>query len=108
VVGVGVSEVGEDTIHYVDIDSDLSEYLIDLSIGEIFENCQIHHRNLSEGSSPKSSAFRAWMSERIRTSARAVIAAESGMVNPTPSKKNCKYCLVKRSCPVSSIVGGDD
>ena len=108
VVGVGVSEVGEDTIHYVDIDSDLSEYLIDLSIGEIFENCQIHHRNLSEGSSPKSSAFRAWMSERIRTSARAVIAAESGMVNPTPSKKNCKYCLVKSSCPVSSVVGGDD
>ena len=108
VVGVGVSEVGEDTVHYVDIDSDLREYLIDLSIGEIFENCQIHYRNLGEGAPPKSSAFRAWMSERIRTSTRAVTAAEKGMVNPTPSKKNCKYCLVKSSCPVSSVVGGGD
>jgi hypothetical protein len=85
VVGVGVSEVGEDTVHYVDIDSDLREYLIDLSIGEIFENCQIHYRNLGEAAPPKSSAFRAWMSERIRTSTRAVTAAENGMVNPTPS-----------------------
>ena len=108
VVGVGVSEVGEDTVHYVDIDSDLREYLIDLSIGEIFENCQIHYRNLGEAAPPKSSAFRAWMSERIRTSTRAVTAAENGMVNPTPSKKNCKYCLVKSSCPVSSVVGGGD
>ena len=108
VVGVGVSEVGEDTIHYVDIDSELRDYLVDLSIGKIFENCQIHHRNLGEGESPESSAFRAWMSERIRTSARAVTAAENGMVNPTPSDKSCKYCLVKSSCPTASIVGGDD
>jgi len=48
------------------------------------------------------------MSERIRTSARAVTAAENGMVNPTPSDKSCKYCLVKSSCPSASIVGGDD
>jgi len=108
VVGVGVSEVGEDTVHYVDIDSELKEYLKDLSIGEQFENCQIHYRNLNEAAPPKSNAFRAWISERIRTSARAVTAAEKGVVNPTPSKKNCKFCLVKNSCPVAAVVGGDD
>ena len=108
VVGVGVSEVGEDTVHYVDIDSDLAEYLKDLSIGEQFESCQIHYRNLNEAAPPKSNAFRAWISERIRTSARVVTAAGKGMVNPTPSKNNCKYCLVKNSCPVAVVVGGDD
>ena len=108
VVGVGVSEVGEDTVHYVDIDSDLKEYLKDLSIGEQFESCQIHYRNLGEVAPPKSNAFRAWISERIRTSTRAVTLAEKGMVNPTPSKKNCKFCLVKNSCPVAAVVGGDD
>lgn len=108
VVAVGVSEVGEDTVHYVDIDSDLRDYLIGLSIGTIFENCQIHHRNLGETIPANSSAFRAWMSERIRTSTRAVNAAQNGMVNPTPAKKNCTYCLVKSSCPVASVVGGDE
>ncbi len=108
VVGVGVSEVGEDTVHYVDIDSDLKEYLKDLSIGVQFESCQIHYRNLEEAAPPKSNAFRAWISERIRTSTRAVTWAEKGMVNPTPSKKNCKFCLVKNSCPVAAVVGGDD
>lgn len=108
VVGVGVSEVGEDTVHYVDIDSDLKEYLKDLSIGVQFESCRIHYRNLEETAPPKSNAFRAWISERIRTSTRAVTLAEMGMVNPTPSKKNCKFCLVKNSCPVASVVGGDD
>jgi len=108
VVGVGVSEVGEDTVHYVDIDSDLKEYLKDLSIGVQFENCQIHYRNLGEVAPPKSNAFRAWISERIRTSTRAVTWAEKGMVNPTPSENNCKFCLVKNSCPVAAIVGGDE
>jgi hypothetical protein len=108
VVGVGVSEVGEDTVHYVDIDSDLKEYLEDLSIGTPFENCQIHYRNLGEVAPPKSNAFRAWISERIRTSTRVVTAAEKGMVNPTPSKNTCKYCLVKNSCLVAEVVGGDD
>jgi hypothetical protein len=108
VVGVGVSEVGEDTVHYVDIDSDLKKYLKDLSIGVQFESCQIHYRNLGEVAPPKSNAFRAWISERIRTSTRAVTWAEKGMVNPTPSKKNCKFCLVKNSCPVAAVVGGDD
>ena len=65
VVGVGISEIGETTTHYVEIDSSVKKYIHDLSIGEITDYTSIHHRPLSDKEFISSNGFRSWMDERL-------------------------------------------
>ena len=104
VVGVGVSEVGESTTHYVEIDSSILKYLGAEEIGERTMYTQNHHRE--PGTEYTSvNGFRAWIQERIRTANRAIKAASNGAVNPTPGK-HCSYCSVRQICP-SATLGGE-
>ena len=106
VVGVGISEIGETTTHYVEIDSSVKKYIHDLSIGEITDYTSIHHRPLSDKEFISSNGFRSWMDERLRTSARVIEHSKSGIAQPVPGK-HCSYCSSRRMCP-SALLGGDE
>ena len=105
VVGVGATEVGEFTTHYVELDSDLASVADDLEIGEITQVFpeQFPAETLTGAST---TPFRRWMAERLTVAQRAVDAARAGHVNPTPGK-HCSYCSIAHSCAVSDYSGGD-
>ena len=105
VIGVGASEVGEFTKHYVELDADLLPYAEDLEIGDItsvFGN----HFPAQTRSGEVTTPFRRWMAERLAVAQRAVDTAAQGRVNPTPGR-HCRYCSIAHSCAVSDHSGGD-
>ena len=106
VVGVGISEVGDKTINYVEIDSSAfpKGFTLD-GIGHQTSILPAHYPEKTDDEQTQP-PFRVWMEERIHTGLRAVEAAHLGFVNPTPGK-HCRYCPVKQSCSVSNIVGGE-
>ena len=103
VVGVGATEIGEFTQHYVELDTDVSEPLKDLEFGTQTHHL-IHHFPSTEDEALSRSSFRTWMQERLKVARRAITAAQSGHVNPTPSSA-CGYCPIRTSCSVSSYDG---
>ena len=107
VVAVGVTEVGEDTYHLLEIDetvlSDLGEELTDEVSTSV---AQLHRRRGESHKDPRSIPFRAWLRHRLEISGKVVAAASSGQVNPTPSAKLCGYCPVKMSCGIDSAFNG--
>ena len=61
-IGVGISEVGDDTEHFVEIDPMFKPYTSLLNIGLQTAYSSNHFRIPNEGPSPQSNSFRAWMS----------------------------------------------
>ena len=104
VIGVGITEVGETTEYYVEIDEDYIELVEELSIGKITTYTANTYRDLGEEKIGESNGFRAWLDERTRTALRVVESANSGHVNPTVSD-DCKYCKVRRLCPSAELGG---
>ncbi|MBT5594816.1 MAG: hypothetical protein HOJ60_04695 [Euryarchaeota archaeon] len=104
VVGVGVTEIGESTTHYVELDASILQYIEGCQLGERTAYTQTHHRTPGSEFSYQN-GFRAWISERIRTAGRAIETAQQGHVNATPGK-HCSYCSVRQICP-SAPLGGD-
>jgi hypothetical protein len=104
VIGVGITEVGETTEYYVEIDPDFAELVEELSIGNITDYTSKTYRDLDEEKARESNGFRAWLDERIRTALRVTDGAKSGHVNPTVSD-DCKYCNVRRLCPSAKLGG---
>jgi hypothetical protein len=102
VIGVGISEVGDVTRHFVELDPTFAFIPEEEYFGErtLFSNN--HYRNLGEGNTPASNPFRAWMSSRLTTAIRAKNASESGWNHPTPGK-HCSYCSLANACPSASI-----
>mgnify|MGYP004102710277 CR=1 FL=1 len=100
----GITEVGETTEYYVEIDPDYDELVEHLSIGKITDYTSKTYRDLGEEKSGESNGFRAWLDERIRTALRVADSAKSGHVNPTVSE-DCKYCKVRRLCPSAKLGG---
>ena len=104
VIGVGITEVGENTEYYVEIDPDYIDIVADLSIGKITTYTSKTYRDLDEKENGESNGFRAWLDERIRTALRVVDGAHKGHVNPTVSD-DCKFCKVRRLCPSAKLGG---
>ncbi len=102
VIGVGISEVGDLTRHFVELDPTFAFIPKKEYFGErtLFSNN--HYRNLGERNTPSSNPFRAWMSSRLTTAIRARDARESGWNHPTPGK-HCSYCSLANACPSASI-----
>jgi hypothetical protein len=105
VVGIGVTEIGESTTHYVELDASVLQYIGESELGERTSYAQTHHRNPGNDFSSQN-GFRAWISERIRTAGRAIQTARQGHVNATPGA-HCSYCTVRQICPSASL-GGDE
>ena len=104
VVGVGITEVGSTTTHFVEIDGQVAAMLADLSIGEQSQHLHQTHPASTPDGTP-CSPFRRWLYERQMTLARAVQAAQRGHVVPTPSGA-CRYCGVRAACPAAELGGG--
>ena len=104
VIGVGISEVGDDAEHFVEIDPRFKPYTSLLNIGSQTEYSSNHFRLPNEGPSPQSNSFRAWMSSRITAAIRAREASELGWNHPTPGS-HCAYCSLASACPSASIGG---
>jgi len=103
VVGVGVTQVGSSTAHYLETDPDFAEMLSDLELGERSTVTHAQYRRPGESATPASNPFRAWMRQRLSTSLRAITGAEEGRIHPEPSSK-CSFCPISESCP--SAEGG--
>jgi hypothetical protein len=105
-VGVGITEIGETTNHYVELDHKISKYIADASLGDQTYYTSLHYRPLKLIESKGESGFRDWIDERLRTVARVIIHADSGYTQPMPGK-HCSYCSVRTMCP-SAELGGDE
>ena len=108
VIGVGISEIGEEPGYYIEADPDFIGYLRELSIGDVGSTTDTLFRRPGEGhSKPTSNSFRAWMRHRLSAANRIHEMSASGKVVATPSKFACGYCQVKDVCGLASVVGGD-
>ncbi|MDP6899552.1 MAG: PD-(D/E)XK nuclease family protein, partial [Candidatus Thalassarchaeaceae archaeon] len=107
VIGVGISEIGENTEHRLEVSLPYLKLLEDNGMGKVTNFTHSTHRLPSEGPSPSSDAFRAWMQERLSTAINVATAANEGRVIATPSEETCRWCDVKQACGLAPIVGGD-
>ena len=99
VVAVGVSEIGEDTSHWLEIDESVLDSVDSTIADEVTQlGAQLHRRRGESPSQPRSVPFRAWLRHRLEISGRSIEAAESGLVHPTPSHQVCGYCPVSMAC----------
>ena len=104
VIGVGATEIGELTTHYVELDDDIASISEELQVGVTTRHLPLHFPSF-EAKGQYRSSFRTWMYERLKTAQRGISAANGGQVNPTPGT-HCNYCVVRQSCSVSSFSGG--
>ena len=106
VIAAGVTDIGLDTEHFLEIDLDWKEHLEQFSIGEQTEDLTgIFRFPSSVPGTGKESAFRPWISNRVEAVQRVVNAAMSGQAIPNPDRF-CNYCDVKSICGLSHL-GGD-
>ena len=104
VIGVGISEVGDDTEHFVELDPSFHSLTAHLNFGTPTTYSTNHFRIPNEDASPQSNSFRAWMSSRITSALRARDASQLGWNHPTPGT-HCSYCSLANACPSASIGG---
>ena len=104
VVGVGISEVGDDTEHFVELDPSFEPFTSALNLGTLTSYSINHFRLPNEDASPQTNSFRAWMNSRITAALRAAEASELGWNHPTPGP-HCSYCSLSSACPSASIGG---
>ena len=104
VIGVGISEVGDDTEHLVELDPSFAFLEEGRAIGTRTFYSGNHFRIPTEGTTPESNSFRSWMSSRITAAIRAQDASELGWNHPAPGD-HCKYCSLARACSSASIGG---
>ena len=107
VIGAGISEVGADTVHSLEVSAVFAAALAEHGVGDLTDFIQSTHRLPSEGPEPASDPFRAWMQERLTTALDIAEAADAGRVHATPSEGVCTWCRVKEACGLAPIVGGD-
>ena len=102
VIGVGISEVGDSTRHFVELDPTFAFIPEEVNLGERTSFSSNHYRVPGEENTPTSNPFRAWISSRLTTAIRAKNASDFGWNHPTPGK-HCTYCSLANSCPSASI-----
>ena len=99
VIGVGVTTVGNNTIHRIELDPEFQQYAELLEIGTITNYTHGHYRLPGDDAESSSNPFRAWMRERITTATRVIDGVKAGNIHPEPSTDTCKYCGISDACP---------
>ena len=98
VIGVGATQVGNQTQHYIEVDPEFLDLCSKLNVGIVGGDTHDHYRMPGDSMDESSNPFRAWMRERITTALRVIDNAKSGNIHPEPSNM-CKYCPIKDACP---------
>ena len=80
VIGVGVTQVGMDTLPWVELDPDFTDLLNQSSVGVVTQHLVNQYRRPGELKPAHSNPFRAWMRERITTSIRVIENAKAGKI----------------------------
>ena len=105
VVGVGVTDIGFETTHHIELDPTWLDTLGELKIGERTNVLTGLFRPISSTStSSNQPGFRAWLEHRLNMVFRATNSARNGQVAPNPSS-NCSFCSVSDICGLSAIGG---
>ncbi|MDP6856226.1 MAG: PD-(D/E)XK nuclease family protein [Candidatus Thalassarchaeaceae archaeon] len=105
VIGVGISDIGLETVHHIELDSEWVDCLEGLEIGERTDVLTGLFKPLSsESNLPTQPGFRGWMQHRLDAVFRAVYAARNRKVIPNPTRL-CSYCPVSDICGLSEIGG---
>ena len=97
VIGAGITEVGDFTTHYLEIDPEYKEYVSNLKVGVLTDLTHEIYKFPNEESPAKSNPFRAWIFWKLMISFKASYFANEGFVHPTPGKY-CDHCAVKSVC----------
>ena len=80
VIGVGVTQVGIETLPWVELDPDFTELLSGSSVGIVTQHLVNQYRRPGESKQAVSNPFRAWMRERITTANRVIENAKAGKI----------------------------
>ena len=98
VIGIGATQVGINTLPFLEVDPDYIHLCENMEIGIIGGFTHEHYRLPGDEFDNASNPFRAWMRERITTALRVIENARNGKIHPEPSD-SCKYCPIIDSCP---------
>ena len=105
VIGVGVSDIGLETTHHIELDPAWISILDGLEIGERTNILTGLFRPISSTATSSSQpGFRAWLEHRLNAVFRADNSARNRRVAPNPSSI-CSYCSVSDICGLSAIGG---
>ena len=96
--------MGDDTEHLVELDPSFAFLEESRTIGTRTFYSGNHFRIPTEGTTPESNSFRAWMSSRVTAAIRAQDASELGWNHPSPGD-HCNYCSLASACSSASIGG---
>jgi len=107
VVAVGISVIGHDTDHFLEVSRNIAGGSTNLAMGDTRKpQTPSRYRFPDEDQEPTSDPFRAWLAQRLSTALSAAAGAAAGRVHPTPSKGACQFCSVQSVCNVR--YKGDD
>ena len=108
VIGVGITEVGERSGHYLEVDPDFIDEVRLLGLGTVGSLvAQVYRQPSEKATSVTSNPFRSWIRHRITAALLASEQASAGLVHPTPRQSSCSYCDVKAICGLAASVGGE-
>ena len=107
VIAAGISVIGHNTNHFLEISDLMNEESSELEIGDkSHQQTSDMHRFPDEEPDQASDSFRAWLAQRLTTALATAAGAANGRVHPTPSQDACKFCPVTSVCDVR--YRGDD
>ena len=98
VVGTGISVLGYESEHFVEISKWAPPWMHDGDAGTITSLTSDLYRFHDEGPQAESDPFRAWLTQRLIVASGVVTHASSGMINPTPSVHVCSFCEARHIC----------
>jgi len=91
VIGAGISVLGHNTEHFVEIHPEFLQEIPKYSIGKTTNILKSKYQ------------FRQWLESRISLILKSAAGALEGRVHPTPSEEACKFCKVSSICPVAMV-----
>ncbi len=98
VVGAGITTLGFDSNHYIEVSGLAPSRVFEGSFGEATTLTCDMFRFADEGPDTKSDYFRAWLTHRMTVASSVVHNANLGLYNPTPDPSICRYCRVSSVC----------
>ena len=98
VVGAGITTLGFDSNHYIEVSGLAPSRVFEGSFGEATTLTRDMFRFADEGPDTKSDYFRAWLTHRMTVASSVVHNANLGLYNPTPDPSICRYCRVSSVC----------